>query len=182
MRKTLKNTFETTIFLALLLLCVIIAVKSSFSDTVLDGVCLWFACILPTTFPFLVITALLSSLSVTGKFFNLFSPLTRKLFFVNGSVAYAFFMSLISGYPIGAKLVSDLRLRNMLTQTEAQRACALCSNSSPVFLIGSVGGIMFNNSVFGIALFASHLLGVLCTGWIFSFYKRIFSRRFISSS
>lgn len=172
MRKTLKYSLETTIFLSLLFLSVIIAVKSSFTDAVLDGVSLWFACILPTTFPYLVITALLSSLSVTGKFFNTFSPITKRVFRINGSVGYAFFMSLISGYPIGAKLVSDLRERNMLTQTEAVRASALCSTSSPVFLIGSVGGIMFNNPSFGIMLFASHILGVLCTGLAFSLYKR----------
>jgi len=158
--------------LSLISLSVLLTVRTDLSNAVLDGVNLWFACVMPTLFPYMIITALLSSLSITGKIFSLFSPITTRLFRVNGSVSYAFFTSVISGYPVGASAVADLKSRGLLSDTEAVRACALCSTSSPVFTIASVGGIMFKNHLFGLFLFLSHITAVIFTGIIFSFYKR----------
>ena len=78
----------------------------------------------------------------------------------------------MSGYPVGAKCVSDLKARNFIGKAESVRAAALCSSSSPVFLIGSVGNLTFNSPLFGLLLFIAHLLSVLTVGFIFSFYKR----------
>jgi sporulation integral membrane protein YlbJ len=81
-------------------------------------------------------------------------------------------MSVISGYPVGAKTISDLKEKGVIADTESVRASALCSTSSPVFLIGSVGSIMFRDSRFGLLLFFSHLITAILIGVIFSFYKR----------
>ncbi len=172
MRKTIKNILETTIFLILICLACLLTVKSEFSSAVTDGISLWFACVLPSLFPYMIITALLSSLKVTGKIFGLFSPITTRLFRVNGSVAYAFFTGIISGYPVGSSTVADLKEKGLLSDAEAVRAVALCSTSSPVFTITSVGAITFKSVKFGVCLFACHLIAVLLTGFIFSFYKR----------
>ena len=87
-------------------------------------------------------------------------------------VGYAFFMSIISGYPMGAKVVSDLKNAGALSKSESIRAAALCSTSSPMFLISSVGSFMFNSTSFGTCLFLCHILSSLTIGIIFSFYKR----------
>ena len=127
---------------------------------------------MPSLFPYFFITAILSSMSITSKITKLFSPLTKKVFNVNGAVGYAFFMSLLSGYPVGAKIVCDLKENGVIGESESVRASALCSTSSPMFLIGSVGGFMFNNYRLGLILFISHLLSAILIGIIFSFYKR----------
>ncbi len=172
MKKTLYNFFELTIFALLAFFAVILAVGGDYSSAVLEGIKLWIACVLPSLFPYFFITAVLSSLSVTGKLTKFLSPLTTKVFNLNGAVGYAFFMSLISGYPVGATLVSDLRQNGIISKTEAVRASALCSTSSPMFLLGSVGSLMFNSPAFGLGLFICHILSVLSVGFIFSFYKR----------
>ncbi len=172
MKKSLYNFFELTIFALFLFLSLILAIGTNYSNAVLDGVKLWFACVLPSLFPYFFITAVLSSLSITSKITKLFSPITRKVFRVNGAVSYAFFMSLISGYPVGAKLVAELKQGGIITNAESVRASALCSTSSPMFMLGSVGGIMFNSPAFGLGLFVCHILATIFTGVIFSFYKR----------
>lgn len=143
-----------------------------FSTFVTDGIKLYFACVLPTLFPYLFITAVLSSLSVTKKISKVFSPITSKLFLVNGCVGYALLLSVMSGYPVGAKMVSDLKNNGYLSTTEAQRASTFCSTPSPMFLIASVGAITFNNKNLGAVAFAVTLLSALITGIIFSFYHR----------
>ncbi len=172
MTKNINLLFEYSLFFVLLSFSIILAFFGNFSYAVKDGINLWVACVIPALFPYFFITAILTSLSIMGKFSNLLSPLTNKIFKVNGSLGYALFISLISGYPIGAKTVADLKNQGMLSSTEAVRASIICSSSSPMFLIGSVGSIMFNNKVFGALLFISHLLSVLLNGFLFSFYKR----------
>ena len=172
MMKNLFKLIEFLIFGFCILFSLIIALDKSYSSVVLDGIKLWFACVLPSLFPYFFITAILSSLKVTSKVGSFCSPLTKRLFNVGGAVGYAYFMSLISGYPIGAKIVSDLKSKNALSDAESVRASALCSTSSPMFMISSVGAIMFNSSRFGILLFLTHLICSIIVGVIFSFYKR----------
>ena len=172
MTKSINTFLETLLFLLLFALAVTLSVGHNFNSAVIDGINLWIACVLPALFPYFIITAILSSLSVTGKISKKLTPFTRKIFGVGGSVGYALFISVISGYPVGAKTVADLKDGGLISDTESVRAAALCSTSSPVFLISSVGGIMFNSAIFGVALFITHLLSALLVGIIFSFYKR----------
>jgi hypothetical protein len=81
-------------------------------------------------------------------------------------------MSILSGYPVGSKTISDLKLNGVIGESESVRGAILCSTSSPVFLIGCVGNIMFKNSLFGTLLLLSHITTVLIVGFVFSFYKR----------
>ncbi len=171
MKKSIYNFFEVSIFVLFLFLSLVLAVNQAYSVAVIDGIKLWLYCVVPSLFPYFFITAILSALKITSKVTRIFSPLMKKVFRVNGAVSYAFFMSLISGYPIGAKLTAELKENGVISPVEATRASALCSTSSPMFMIGSVGGIMFNSPAFGLGLFICHLLSVLCVGIIFSFYK-----------
>ncbi len=172
MTKKINLYLEWLFFSVLLALAVYIALSGKYSATVIDGIKLFFFAVLPAIFPYFFITAILSSLSVTSKFTRLLSPLTTKVFNVGGQVGYAFFMSILCGYPVGAKIVSDLAEKGALSHSESIRASCLCSTSSPVFMISAVGNIMFKSSLFGILLFCSHLLSATVVGLIFSFYKR----------
>ena len=172
MSKYLYTFLEFVAFCLLIAFSVILALDKSYSFVVLDGISLWLACVLPSLFPYFFITACLSNLNLTGKFCAKLSPLTTNLFKVNGSVGYAYFISLVSGYPVGAKMVSDLYIGKVISNNEAVRASALCSTSSPMFLISSVGAIMFKNSLFGILLFLSNVLSSMIIGIIFSFYNK----------
>ncbi len=172
MKKSIYNFFELSIFALFLFLSLILTVGGDYSGAVLEGLKLWLFCVVPSLFPYFFITAILSTLKITGKATRLFSPLMKGVFRVNGAVSYAFFMSLISGYPVGAKLTAELKQKGVISEIEATRASALCSTSSPTFMLGSVGSLMFGSPAFGLGLFICHLLATLCVGIIFSFYKR----------
>lgn len=81
-------------------------------------------------------------------------------------------MGIISGYPIGAKIVSNFRENGMCSKEECERLLAFTNNSGPLFIIGTVGISMFYNSLIGILLFITHLLACLTVGFIFRFWKR----------
>lgn len=167
------NTFFSFIFLVFLVaISLILSFGKGFSSLTLEGISLWLTLILPAMFPYFFITAILSSINITSKIANKFSPLTKRFFNVSGGCGYAFFMSLIAGYPIGAKIVSDLREKGAINESEAIRASTFCSTSSPMFLISSVGTIMFKNTNFGLILLISSTLSAIIIGTIFSHYNK----------
>ena len=168
----IRNLAELIALFLLLFAAILLSIDRTYSAAVLDGISLWAAAVLPALFPYIVITSFISALRITGKITAALSPITERLFNVNGAVGYALFISLMSGYPVGAKTVSDLKTARLIGDSESVRAAALCSSSSPVFLIGSVGNLTFNNPLFGLCLFITHILSVFTVGFVFSFYKR----------
>lgn len=108
------------------------------------GLKLWFNNVVPSLFPFFIATHLLSHTDIIQFISNYCNCFMRPLFNVPGECAYAFILGLISGYPIGAKIVTDLRNNNLCTKDEAERMLCFTNNSGPLFIIGTVR----NNFIF----------------------------------
>lgn len=172
-KATIKEFSLFTVFVAA---AVLLAASGKGAEFALQGIKLWAAVVLPSLFPYFFVSAILTRLKITERLALTFSPVYRKVFKVSGIVSYAFFLSVISGYPVGAKIVSDLRKNGFLDEDEGVRAAALCSTSSPSFLIAAVGSAAFGSARLGIALTACHIVSAVCTGVIFSFYKSKKSR------
>lgn len=79
---------------------------------------------------------------------------------------------IISGYPVGAKIVTKFREDGICTKAEAERLLAFTNNSGPLFIIGTVGISLFGNTTIGILLFITHLLACITVGIIFRFWKK----------
>ena len=76
------------------------------------------------------------------------------------------------GYPIGAKIACDFRKNNICSKEECERLLSFTNNSGPLFIIGTVGILMFRNTTIGILLFITHILACISVGIIFRFWKR----------
>ena len=173
MRKINSNQKkEGLIFLGLLLLSIALMIGGGYASAVKRGLLIWVGSVLPSLFPYAFISACLSKMTVTGKLSNKLTPLTKRFFNTGGVTAYAFTVSLIAGYPIGSKTVSDLKKGGLISDSESVRASVFCSTSSPMFLLSTVGVIAFNSPKFGALLLLSHVISCFLTGVMFSFYKR----------
>ncbi len=80
-------------------------------------------------------------------------------------------MGITSGYPVGAKVASDLHKDNLCTKTEAERLIAFTNSSGPLFIIGAVGSGMFLDAKIGLLLFITHFLASITVGILFRKYK-----------
>ena len=172
LKKYLYSAVEWLIFAFLIFVMIITIFFNNYKKCFLDGVSLWYFTALPALFPYFFISAILTKLSATKKVSKIFAPLTKKAFNVSGYSGYAFLISLLSGYPVGAKMVADGKNTGFLSEVESERASAFCSTSSPAFLIGVVGTVMANDILFGVLLFIVHFLSSVIVGFIFSFYKK----------
>lgn len=130
----------------------------------LDGIRLWALNVLPAVFPFLFVTSLLRLTGGAEKLSRALLPLSRALFGTGGAGGFCFFMSILSGYPVGAGLVSSFRKEGSLSAREAEILACACSASGPLFVVGSVGAGMFGDKQTGFLILAAHLLAVLLSG------------------
>ena len=136
-----------------------------------NGLVLWANSVVPSLFPFFVATELLSHTNFTfylGKILNRFM---KPLFNVRGEGSFAFIMGIISGYPVGAKIAANFREKNICSKEECERLLSFTNNSGPLFIIGTVGVVMFGNSTIGFLLLITHILASITVGIVFRFWK-----------
>jgi sporulation integral membrane protein YlbJ len=144
----------------ILLLLLAVAPQYSISGAK-KGLLLCAEILIPSFFPFLAIAGFLIESGLPRVIGKIFDPLTQLLFKLPGSTASAFVVGILSGYPVGAKFVSGLYKKGMLTKSEAERSLCFCVNSGAAFIIGSVGAGILHNISAGILIFIAHILASL---------------------
>ena len=158
-------------FLICLFTILLILYSNSNIIAVKNGIKLWAFFIVPSMFPFFIATNLLihtNIIPLLGEFLN---KIMRPIFNIPGQGVFPLIMGIISGYPVGAKTVCDLKQSGVITKIEAERLIAYTNNSSPLFIIGTVGISMFHSQKIGVLLFLSHIISCLIVGFIFRFWK-----------
>ena len=136
-----------------------------------DGITLCGNVILPSLFPFFVLSSLVVELGMSRYLGRLLEPVMAPLFRVNGSCAAALALGFVGGYPVGARTAIQLYENGQCSRTEAERMLAFCNNSGPAFILGVVGAGVFGSGTVGLLLCLIHLLASLCVGLLFRFYK-----------
>lgn len=151
-------------------LSLIVFSKNNLSATK-SGIVLWANSVLPSLLPFFIATELLGYTNIVPFIGRLLNNIMRPLFNVPGEGAFALIMGIISGYPVGAKIVANLKEQGVCSEIECERLIAFTNNSGPLFIIGTVGIGLFFDAKIGILLFISHLLACLTVGIIFRWWK-----------
>ena len=141
------------------------------------GLSLWANSVVPSLLPFFIATELLgytNIISILGKMLN---KLMKPVFNVPGEGAFPFIMGIISGYPVGAKIVADFKKQGLCSDIEAERLIAFTNNSGPLFIIGTVGIGLFKDTKTGILLLITHILACITVGILFRWWKNSKNKR-----
>ena len=167
---SLKKNILSILFI-LFTICLVVFSKQNLHATQ-EGLLLCANSVIPALFPFFIATELLSYTNIIpfiGKKLNKFM---RPIFRVPGEGAYAFLMGIISGYPVGAKIVTNMRNQNHCTKAEGERLLAFTNNSGPLFIMGTVGISLFGSIKIGYILLITHVISSLIVGYIFRNWKK----------
>ena len=135
-----------------------------------DGLALCFNVIVPSLFPFFVLSSLVVDLGLAAWLGRAMEGLMRPLFRVSGSCAAAVALGFIGGYPVGARTALQLYEQGLCSKPEAERLLSFCNNSGPAFILGVVGAGIFGDSRVGLLLYLTHALASLMVGLLFRFY------------
>ena len=143
--------------LALGLLCAALALvlwPGEAMSAMKDGLSLCGNVILPSLFPFFVLSSLVVELGMSRCLGRLFQPVMAPLFRVNG-----------------ARTAIALYENGQCSRTEAERLLAFCNNSGPAFILGVVGTGVFGSGAAGLLLYLAHVAASLLVGVLFRFYR-----------
>ena len=160
--------------LGLALLCATLALMlypQPAMEAARSGLRLCYNVIIPSLFPFFVLSSLVVELGLAGYLGRLLEGLMRPLFRVGGACASAVALGFIGGYPVGAKTAIGLYESGQCTRTEAERLLAFCNNSGPAFIFGVVGAGVFGSGALGLLLYLVHMAASLLVGLLFRFYR-----------
>ena len=165
----LKSGMLYAVLIALIILMLLNAKDSI--EAVKGSLIICYQTLIPSLFPFFVLSGLLINSGFVQILGSVLTPVIRPLFRVSGSGAIVFLIGIISGYPMGAKMVAELYKKRIITKTEGKRLLPFCNNSGPLFVIAAVGTGMIGDVKFGIFLYCIHIISALLVGLIFRFYK-----------
>ena len=137
-----------------------------------ESASLWFTRVLPSLFPFMAACGLLLRLGAAERLGSFLQPVMKPLFGLPGICAFPFFLGILSGYPMGAKITAMLYEKKLLTKEDARHVLVFSNNPGPLFLIGTVGAAFFHAPFWGYALLLSAFLGALATGMLWRFRRK----------
>lgn len=146
--------FITLLFIAVA--TIFVSAPTKYMQSFFDGLSVWAYNVLPALFPFMVLTTLTLKFTLQGKY-----SITKTLFGISCDNTY--FASLLCGYPVGAKMISDCKA-DSITSTQM---CSFCSSAGPIFMIATVGAKLLQNTVATAIIVVVHILSTVLNGLIY---------------
>lgn len=126
-----------------------------------EGITLCLYTVIPSLFPIIVMSTLLSSCLLGGRI-----PLLRllgRLCGVPEGAESLLLLGFLGGYPVGAQLVADIYRQGYIRRNTAHRLLGFCSNAGPAFIFGIVG-LIFSSKWIPLALWLIHIASALAVG------------------
>ncbi len=167
MRKIIKNSFFLLSFFLLSFLLLYDPKTALFYA--LTGLNTWFERLIPTLFPFMVLTGIIVQLQLTEGFARIFKPFLFPLFRLPDRCLYPITIGFLCGFPMGAKTTGDMYRLGQLTRKEADYLLAFCNNIGPVFFTGVVLPFLPAELPVGIYLFGMYGIP-LCYGILLRYF------------
>lgn len=127
------------------------------------GVDLCLKVIIPSLFPFFVVTTYLNHCLLGIRIPGIRS-VARLLRIPDGGESLLV-LGLIGGYPVGAQLIADAYRSGQLNKRTAQILLGYCSNAGPAFIFG-ITGSLFSSTWISFGLWGIHILSALLTGFL----------------
>lgn len=127
--------------------------------------------VIPSLFPFMVLSGFLATSRVSAVLARLLRPLTLLLRLPQNA-APPLLMGLIGGYPVGARTLAVMVSQHRLSPRTASRMLCFCVNAGPPFLLCAVGAGMFGSTQAGLLLLAAQAASALLIGLVLGIFSR----------
>ncbi len=134
------------------------------------GLSLCASSVIPSLFPFMVISEIIVSSGFGVKISRLFAKPMRYLFGVSEAGAAAYILGALCGFPIGAKTAVSMYDKGIMTKRELERLLTFCNNPGSAFVVSAIGASLFKNQRLGILLYISVILSSITVGFFGKFF------------
>ena len=160
-----KNKVPLSSAICILLTLIMLIYANEVKSGVKNGINLSLTTILPTLFPFFILSDLWIDLFEI-KQNSILSKMFGRLFHINGTTISSFFIGIICGFPLGVKSTVSHYKSNQITKKELESVIGIINNPSLAFVISGVGIGIYKSIFVGIILyiiviFSSFFIGLL---------------------
>lgn len=126
-----------------------------------DALVLCIRTVIPTVFPIAAAGGILTCMAPPPRYL---CRLPARMLALSHESVGVLFISLVSGFPVGAMLSSRLLEVGKIDREEAARLCCYTNNASAAFLVGTVGEGFFGSARVGWILWLSCVTAALWVG------------------
>lgn len=171
--KKYKIIIPNLLNITVLLLCIFgflgfLLSPQTVKNSTLNGLIMCGQIIIPSIFPFSVLSLFIHKSNILSLFEKFTESLCFKIVGISSRCMSVFIISLIAGYPVGARLIKDMFKNNEISKKTAEAMLCYCVNSSPSFIIIAVGIGFFRSEIYGWILFAAHIVSAVLLCFLFS--------------
>lgn len=163
------------------LTCYLLLHSRSAGNAALSGLRMAFFSVVPSVFPYFVISGVFVSSGLSDRMGEKMRPMTA-LFGLPGCCAGAVFLGLLCGFPMGAHMTGALVKRGCIDREQGARLSAFTNFCGPSYLIGVLGGQIFSDVRIGFVIFGVQSLLALTAGICLGRGKRATEGVFFSQS
>lgn len=102
------------------------------------GLLSWFHNMIPTLLPFMIISNLIMNLNLERKIVKPFAGILKRFYHISDTGIFIVIFGFLFGFPMGAKLISELYTKEKISENEANLLLAFANNIGPAYYIGFV--------------------------------------------
>ena len=131
-----------------------------------NGILFCIEVLVPSLFLFMALSSYLVRSGAGETITKPFGKISSFLFRLPSEAFAAVILSMIGGYPVGAKVAAMLYERGRLSESEAQKTACIAVCAGPGFLMNYVGRALLGSVKAGAILLAAQIIGMLFTGFL----------------
>lgn len=162
-----KLTLLSSVYFAMFL---IVFFSKELGLGIKNGIAVSLNLIIPSLFIFMIFSNILTNSSLCRLISRPFRMVATHILRITQRQMSIVLLSLIGGYPIGAKLIANEIKHDRMSAKTGSVMLSYCVNCGPAFLISGVGIGIFNNYKIGVIIFISQLIACFSVGFVASFF------------
>lgn len=155
MKNKLLEIVIVVIFLSLLITPNIITTE------ILEALKVFINTLFPSIFPFFLVSDLLISYNFPITLNKYLKQVTKRIFHVEGASSFVIIMSMLSGFPSGAKYIRTLLDKNLINIDEANYLITFTHFANPLFVLTVTKGIFKDIKLSYIILICMYLSNLI---------------------
>lgn len=163
-----QKTVSLSIILVLVITtCLFLIYSNEVMDAVTFSISIWKDNLLPSLFPFFIISELLIHYGFIELLSDSLYKIMNRLFHLPGEASFVIIGSLISGFPSSSKYINELLEKEKISIKDAEYLLKFNHFSNPLFVIGTIGVLLLNNRKMGLLILLVHIISNFLIAIIF---------------
>lgn len=171
MKNKIKNSL--LMFVTVVVGFLIICERKNVSQAVSEGLNICGNVIIPSLFPFMVLSTFALNTGVFDVENKAVSFVMKKVFHLPYISFSAIIFGFIGGYPVGARVIGELYEKGKISSSDAKHLMSFCVNAGPAFIVSAVGEMILHSKKAGYLILISCCVSSLITGVLYAKIKKV---------